>query len=262
MPEVTPAKMEWGTVLPNDSLTHAEVPVGNYGTAGAPIPYSMRNDNVITALLLAFFIVSIISFAKVKAFIIRQAKGFFYSPREGTSEILETAGEMRFQLLLVVLTSILLSLLYYFYTIQTGGDTFLLDSPYELIVIFLGVFLAYFLLKSISYFFVNYVFFGGKRNEQWIKTFLFIIDIEGVLLFPGVAMVAYLDLSVQNVEIYFLAILIIVKFLTIYKAYIIFFRQSVVYLQIFLYFCALEIMPLLALWGVLELTTNNIRINF
>ncbi len=262
MSDVSPAKIEWGSALPKDSLTHTEVPVGNYGNAGAPIPYSMRNDNVITALLLAFFIVSVIAFAKVKGFIIRQAKGFFYSPKEGTSEILETAGEMRFQLLLVVLTSILLSLLYYFYTIQTGGDTFLLDSPYELIVILLGVFLTYFFLKTVFYGIVNYVFFGGKRNEQWTKTFLFIIDIEGVLLFPGVAMIAYLDLPVQSVEIYFVAILIIVKILTIYKTYIIFFRKNVVYLQIFLYFCALEITPLLALWGVLELTTNNIRINF
>ncbi len=255
-------KMDWGVSLPHDSLMRAEVPVGNYGTAGAPIPYSMHNDNVITALLLAFFIVSVIAFAKVKGFIVRQAKGFFYSPKEGTSEIMETAGEMRFQLLLVVLTSVLLALLYYFYTIQTGGDTFLLDSQYELIVIFLGVFLAYFILKSVSYGMINSVFFGGKRNEQWIKTFLFIIDVEGVLLFPGVAMIAYLDLPVQSVEIYFVVILIIVKILTIYKIYIIFFRQNVVYLQIFLYFCALEIMPLLMLWGVLEFTTNNIRINF
>jgi len=83
-----------------------------------------------------------------------------------------------------------------------------------------------------------------------------------VLLFPAVILQAYFGLSIQNVEIYFIIVLIIVKILTIYKCYVIFFRQSVVKLQIILYFCTLEIVPLLAFWGALVITANNLKINF
>jgi hypothetical protein len=57
-------------------------------------------------------------------------------------------------------------------------------------------------------------------------------------------------------------VLIIVKIMTFYKCYIIFFRQNVVSLQIILYLCALEIVPLLALWKILDFTANSLKINF
>ncbi len=46
------------------------------------------------------------------------------------------------------------------------------------------------------------------------------------------------------------------------KAYIIFFRRNGVFLQIFLYFCALEVVPLFALWGGLVLISHYLKINF
>lgn len=247
-----------------DTLLSTEVPDSRdgYGMAGDPVPYAMHSDNVITALLLCFFILAIISFANVKEFIIRQAKNFFYLPHEGMTEVGETAAEKSFQMFIVVLVSLLLSLLYYFYTLQTVGETFILDSSYLLIAIFLGIVLGYFLLKALLYVIVNNVFFDGKRNRQWLKALSFIIAIEGVLLFPAVLGMTYLDLASQNVETYFAIVLLFVKLLTFYKCYIIFFRRNVVRLQIILYLCALEMIPLIALWGVLAVTANSLKINF
>ena len=50
--------------------------------------------------------------------------------------------------------------------------------------------------------------------------------------------------------------------LSFYKCYAIFFKRSGASLQIFLYFCALEVMPALALWGVLMITDNYLIKNF
>jgi hypothetical protein len=69
-------------------------------------------------------------------------------------------------------------------------------------------------------------------------------------------------MSIGKVEIYFSIVLILVKLMTFYKAYIIFFRQNVVGLQIILYLCALEIVPLMVLWGVLDITANSLKTNF
>jgi hypothetical protein len=245
-----------------DSMFHPELQGGRYGVAGDPVPYSVHNDNIITSLLLACFIFAVIAFANARRFIIRQAKDFIYLPHEGTTEFTETSNEFRFQLTLVLITSLLIALLFYFYTLRYIGETFVLRSQYTLITIFMGITVAYFLLKTGLYSVVNHVFFDGKRNQQWIKALLFIISVEGVLVFPAVVFGAYFELDTESVMYYVIFAVIIVKMMTIYKCYIIFFRRNVVHLQIILYFCTLEMIPLLVYWDVLVITANNLKINF
>ena len=245
-----------------DTLFHPELPGGRYGVAGDPVPYSVHQDNVITSLLLACFIFSVIAFANARRFIIRQAKNFFYPPREGMSDIAETSNELRFQMALVFITCLLISLLFYFYTLNYIGETFILRSQYTLITIFLAITIGYFLIKGGLYTFTNLVFFDGKRNQQWLKSMLFIITVEGVLFFPAILLGAYFELDVEKIGLYVIISLVFVKLLTIYKCYSIFFRRNVVSLQIILYLCTLEIVPLLAYWGVLLITANNLKINF
>ena len=245
-----------------DSLYHAELSGGRCGTAGDPVPYTMKNDNVITSLLLFCFVLSVIAFSHVRHFIARHIKTLIYQSNDGTSEVSETAVEVHFQLFLVLLDSLLLAILFYFYTLRVIADTFVLDSPYLLIVIFLGEVLFYFLAKWLIYSVVNSVFFDGKNSRQWARSFLFAIAVESLLLFPIVVLQASFSLTLQNVLIYFVIVLIFVKLLTFYKCYVIFFRRNVVILQIFLYFCALEIVPVLFLWEALTITADSLQINF
>ena len=245
-----------------DSLFHPELPGGRYGVAGDPVPYSAHSDNIITSLLLVCFVMAIVSFAHARNFITRQTKNFFYLPHEGTTEVTETSNELRFQVFLVFLTCILFSLLFYFYTLNNYGDTFTLQSQYQLIAIFLCMTSGYFMAKLLFYTLVNNIFFDGKRNGQWIKSLLFITSLEGVLLFPIVILQAYFDLPIQDVIICITIVLVIVKFLTFYKCFVIFFRRNVVKFQIILYLCTLEIIPLLAFWGALVITANSLKINF
>ena len=50
--------------------------------------------------------------------------------------------------------------------------------------------------------------------------------------------------------------------MSFYKTYIIFFRRFGAVLQIILYFCALEMIPLAALGGILVLIRDYLQINF
>ncbi|MBP3776458.1 MAG: DUF4271 domain-containing protein [Prevotella sp.] len=245
-----------------DTLFHPEIQGGRVGVAGDPVPYNVRNDNIITSLLLACFLIAVVAFGNARRFIIRQAKNFFYAPREERTEFSETSNEFRFQMFLVGVTCLFISLLFYFYTLKYIGDTFVLRSQYTLIAIYMGITVCYFLMKAGLYTLVNLVFFDGKRNQQWIKSMLFIILVEGVLLSPAVLLGAYFELEIKKVTFYVIIALVFVKMLTIYKCYVIFFRRNVVRLQIILYFCTLEIVPLLAFWGVLGMTANNLKINF
>ena len=245
-----------------DTLFHPELPGGRYGVAGDPVPYSMHNDSIITILLLLFFVMASIAISNARGFIARQAKSFLYPTNNDSSEFTETASEVRFQTFLAFLTCMMVSLIAYFYTINAYGTTNILSSPYYLIAIYAFMTAGYYLLKIILYTVVNITFFDGKRNKQWIKSFLFVVSLEGVLLFPAVILQTYFGLSLQNVVLFFFFVLSIVKLLTIYKCFIIFFRRNVVQLQIILYFCTLEIIPLLAFWGTLVITAESLKINF
>ena len=245
-----------------DSLFHPELPGGRCGVAGEPISYRIHNDDIITSLLLVLFIMAVIAFSNTRQFVVRQTKNFFNIHREGLTEITETAVEIRVQAFLAFLNCLLVALLFYFYTLYVIGDTFVLASQYTLIAIFLAISSVYFLFKVMLYTLVNGVFFDGKKNRQWIKSYLYIYSVEGALLFPIVILWAYFDLSIQSAAIYVVIVLIIVKILLLFKCFLIFFKQSVVKLQIILYFCTLEIIPVFFLWEAMVYTANSLKINF
>lgn len=262
MPDVQLPHFHEETFFSKDTLLRTEVPTSSHGIVGDSIPESIQGDNVIMSLLLCCFILVVIAFSRVRTFVSRQFKKFFYPPHEGTTEDTKTANEVRFQLFLIFLDSLLLSVLYYFYTLKMPDNTFMLDSPYLLIVFFLVILLVYFILKIGLYTLVNRIFFDSKKNGQWMESLTFLIALEDILFFPIILILANMGLSVENVESYFIIVLIFVKLLTFYKCYIIFFRQNVFRLQIILYFCALEIIPLLSVWGLLDVTVENLKINF
>ena len=229
--------------------------------AGDPVPYTVAGDNFITSLLLLCFVLACIAFSKSKHFIIRQAKAFFRTQREGTTVITETSSEVRFQLFSVVQTCLLVAIGYFIYSKASIGDTFIIEQNL-VISIYAGCVMGYFLLKAFLYSLAGWVFFDKKKNEQWLKAYLFLLSCEGVLLFPAVMLLSYFDLSLQVAVTYALIVLVLVKMLSFYKSYLIFFKRNGIFLQIFLYFCALEVVPLFALWGGLVLISHYLKINF
>lgn len=251
------------TYFANDSLLRQDINGGRYGMPGDPVPYSMRGDDVVTGLLLVFFILAFISITRSWRFITLQAKNFFYTPHsEAVSSFAETYGELNFQVFMVVLNCLLLAILQYSYTQSYIAQTFILSSQYQLIAIFFGCFIAYYLLRSLLYILVNNIFFDGKKNVQWMKSLLFVTSLTAVLLFPIVLLLVYFNMSMQNVLVCFLTVLVFVKILTFYKAYIIFFRQTGGILQNILYFCALEVIPLATLCLAVVYIGNYLKINY
>ncbi len=245
----------------NDTLFHPELEAGRYGVVGDPIPYVIGNDNIISSLLIISFVIAMLTISICRNFIFRQFKDFIYIPK---SENIHhtTSNEFNALTFFTTLTALMLALLYFFYTKTYVADTFILTDEYILIGIIFGIILGYFFIKVIIYSFVNLTFFKGKKNRQWTETYVFLTVIEGILLFPSVLLLSYFDISPQYIAYYFIFVLILVKIGTFYKSFIIFFKQNVLYLQIILYFCALEIIPLLALWGGLRFLINNLKINF
>ena len=244
-----------------DSLFHPELRGGRLGVAGDPVPYTVAGDNFISSILLLCFVLACVAFSRSQQFIIRQAKNFFRLPSFGTTEVTETSNEIRFQFFFVLQTCLLIAIGFFIYSRASISDTFTIDQ-YQVISIYAACVASYFLLKTLLYVISGWVFFDKKKNVQWLKSFLFLISTEWVALFPVVMLLSYFNLALQVAVIYTLVVLGIVKILTFYKTYLIFFKRNGVFLQIFLYFCALEVVPLLALWGGLVLISHYLKINF
>ena len=84
----------------------------------------------------------------------------------------------------------------------------------------------------------------------------------GIMTYPMVMLLVYFNLSLKNAAIYFIFIVLFQELLTFYKSWLIFFRQKGHFLQNILYFCALEITPLLTFGCAMVLITNSLKINF
>ena len=194
------------------------------GVQGVPSPYAVSNDNTVTALLLGCFVMAMIAFSVSRNFIEKQIKSFFHVARS-KDVVTETVYEVRFQLFLIAQTSLLFSILYYFFAHGSGYGGLQTDSQLSVIGCFFGIFMGYFFIKNLLYKLVNWVFFDSKSNGQWGRTWLFLSSLEGVLLFPLVLLQIYFSLSLQAAFVYALIVVLFVKMLTLYKSYTIFSRE-------------------------------------
>lgn len=246
--------------LLNDTV-EVSLTKGPDGLLGDDVPYRFGNDNSITIVLLSCFMLSMIAISFSRSFLVRQIRDCFYTPRSGAT-MTETGYESALQVFLVLLTAIVGGIFCCIVSESWGTGTFMQGSQLKVIGAFTAVFLAYFIFKRIVFGIVDWVFFSSKNNDRWIETLVFLTAAEGILLFPMMLLQVYFDISLQATVIYALCIIILVKLLSFYKSYSIFFKRGRQYVQNILYFCALELVPLLALAGILRITGNYLKVIF
>ena len=227
-----------------------------------PAPYRAGADSGVSLMLVLGVLVALMALASSSKFVLRQGKNFFYRENARTTTVPDTVRELRSQGVLVVFTGILLAVFCFHFSLHWQGGEYFVHSKYMLLAVYLLIILGYLLFKVGLYQFVNWVFFDSKKIEQWNKSMLFLYAMEGVVLSPIVLLSVYGQLHVTPALICIGIVVLLAKLLSFYKCYLIFFRQFGAFLQIFLYFCALELIPLAGLIGILETINENLIINF
>ena len=233
---------------------------GTGGAMGTPRPYAVRTDNVLTASLILCFVVFVVALSRQGWLLARQAKDFFRTRHDDTDDSMRP--HLGFHLFMVLVCCHLLAIGSYVFATQVLHYDFRLEPQPLVVPIYFGLFIAYFLLKWMVYGFVNSVMFGRRARHRWTQAFLLLVAFEAILLYPLILLLVYFDINAENATFWFLGVIILGKLLTFYKAFCIFFREKTLSLQIFLYFCTLEITPLLALGGIWLMITNQLRVNF
>jgi len=227
---------------------------------GIPVPYNVAGDNFITSLLIISFFAAATAFIRSSSSLLRQAKAFFVIKRGLTTEESETPSEFRFQIGLVAETCLLFGLVFFYY-LRTFMTNVFSIKQYQMILLFAMMFVIYFIVRTLLYKYVNWVFFEKKNNETWMRANMFVYGIEGLLLLPLVLLMAYFNLSPRLAFTYAVLVLVLIKLSTFYKSYIVFFNKKQLLIQNVLYFCTLELTPMIAMWEILLLISDKLIIN-
>lgn len=240
------------------AFIHPEVSDASLGIQETPLPYQLRRDDGITAIVLLSFMLLLVAFAKSKRFLLKQAKGLLYPPREYLSLFNDEPGDkQRNMAFMVCLTLLTISLQLLSFNKNTIFESVTPGRPYLMLSANVVIVVAYYLFKKTAYRFINWIFFDKTRNKRWQETYSFVYVIEGFLLFPLLLLTIYFDLSTLHALLYLAFVVFITRIILLYETYIIFFPKIYGFLHLIVYFCALEITPLLMLCRVLAFINNN-----
>jgi len=198
--------------------------------------------------------------AQSRDFIAREFRLFFRASRRDYDFYTETATEVRFQFFLGFQTCLMLALsTFLFATHYLPGKT-TATAQHNFILILVGCFIAYFVLKFLLQWIVGWVYFEPQENRQWQKSQFFLMAVEGLPMLPIVLLLCYFSMTFVAAIVLMAMVLIFIKILTFYRCYNIFFSKNRPRLQIFLYFCTLEIVPVLAFYGIMAQVISNLRV--
>lgn len=245
-----------------DSLLHSEIQGGRYGIAGDPVPYTVRGDNVLTPLLLFSVLLLMLSVKRSSRFMLFQLRNFFHLVRSDSSLERESAAEKRYLLFAEVYTAFVLTLVFFFYTKAYIAETYITYSEYTLMAIYFAGMLGLLAFEYIMQTAVNKVFFTTNQCRLWTTSRMVIISWMGILLTPMLLLLTYFGMSIENALIYTAIVLILMKMMLIYKCFLIFFNKIGHFLQFFLYFCTLEVIPPLVMWGILVTIANYLKVSY
>lgn len=230
------------------------------GELGTPRPYSMRYDDLFMLLLVVCCVSMLVAIGSSLHAIKDRFREFFFPSSAADYDMPSSIPPLMF--FLCTMTCITMALCSFLYIDKEMEGFFVVDNNIAVVGAFFAASATYFLLKWFVYGLVNNVLFGSKKSLQWSHAFFFVTALEGALLFPLPLMVVIFGLPVENGVYYFIFVLILSKILTFFKSRSIFFRQKILILQNFLYFCALEMTPLLAFGGAWLMLAHILKVNF
>lgn len=229
------------------------------GVAGDPVPYQFMNDHFVAAALLFGFVLVAWVISRSRHFLMGQLKNFFRAPAASQPVAERTESELQGQLFLVFQTCFVVGILFVDHVQECLPQLFEQATPHLFLAVGVGVTVLFYLVKISLYDFINTVFFTRLQARAWKRTYLLSVLFLGLTLLPLALLAVYFNLSHPTQLLLFVCLLGINKLLLLYKCARIFFKSPLALVHLFLYFCALEIVPQYLLLRALVLASNLLK---
>lgn len=227
-----------------------------------PVPYFFGNDNVV----LSFFLLNLLGIAYVFVLngngILQRLKNMFYytsnsKPYNNQTHINRLCNcilYMQFVLFLSVLS---------FAKLQYDYGLLYIERSYLFFVVYAIFFLSFFGVKRMVYSIVNHVLFTSRQEKEWHDSYFFTIQLAGFLLFPLVSFVLFVPQLSYTIYFSYITITVLICLLMLIRCgkRIIFF-QRYGFVEIILYLCTLEILPMAVLVKAIHELNEFLMIKF
>ena len=257
---------ERDSLLQADSLLFHPPGIIQEEQIGMPVelrPQLLYDDNAFTLLLFCCFLMLVAVVVLRRRSVGDQISNFFYPQLNQSSSTTPSGkpnrnlfGSWVTDVLLILLGSMLLATLYFFYAADHRPLWTLPLTSLQWVGIYSLVFLVYWGLKQLFATTINAIFFPRNKRRLWVQACSFLFNVQVILLLPLVWAAFFLKLPPAIVIYSFLFLLLFVKTWVLIKDYTYFFGKFYGTLHLFVYFCTLEAVPLLVLWTVLGRLTN------
>ena len=215
---------------------------------GALAPYCMANDNVIQLLLILNLVGIAYALLMNGTGILERTKCIFYYENKSTPYNDRTH--------ITRICNTLLDFQFIFYativaTAVVDEHCFDITSRNSLQVTgtLAAMFTAFLLIKRAMHTIVNNILYTKGINEEWNSFYFFATKLWGFTLAPAALAILFLPgIPLKYVEIYSILTLTLHIYAIIKGAYKIIFAKKCIYVDIFLYLCALEFLPIAIVW--------------
>lgn len=230
--------------------------------SGTPIPYSIGCDNFILSLFIAGLLGGAYVLLRDGGAIVERVKRMFYykgqaTPYNARIGISRTGNTILYILLIIYSTIIIFGYL------QQRGQLHTFGASYIPFTIFAAMMLVMLVLKRAVYDIVNIVLFSSAQAREWRESYFFTLKLLPFTLLP---LVTTIILAPTISSIIFTAYLLIVGIMWLIMLFIrcfnIIFNEKSYFLDIFLYLCAIELLPLGLMWRAIHQTNLFLIIKF
>ncbi len=236
----------------DDTLLHTEMPYHPFGFAATDTPFRLRNDAWSGVLLLVCLLLAASLVLRLSKKFKELLRGVFFPiPGKMDEPVVDDPLRYSTRLVAVCLLSLTAAIVTFIYTQHDVGFYLFPETPYIMFGAFFLLWIVYFLVKRATNSFVNWIFFRKEKIFTWQRAYTFLLVTESVLFLIFAVVVAYLPVSSEMLSLLALLLIVLVKIVLLFKTYQIFFPKMYGTLHLIVYFCTLELMPLLVLQQML-----------
>ena len=216
---------------------------------GIPVDASLYNDDCLIVILLACFLVLSAVLADDEDFLGDRLKSFFI-PRAGTHKISYRLRSVYMRVGMLAVSFISLALLL---SVYISRVTDVVVPNLKMIFLSMLLLIGLYVVKQAVFWLVNWTFFGSQHAVLWHSSYSNWLVLLGIPFYLCALLSVFMDWSANVVVGIVVILFVLAESALFFRAFHIFFGKKYGVLQLFVYLCTLELMPLLFIGKALVL---------
>lgn len=226
--------------------------ISGQGYVGMPIPYRINDDSIIASCIILCFVIltwiTASSWRYVRIwlqdfFVNRERPNLFVKPEDTSLNGRHFVSLLPCLTLAVLLVDV----------INQFMPTLLVRYwPYTVLLASIALLAIYFTLTTMLRQLVDHLFLDPQRIRKWHDNYRLSDLMQSILLIILTLVSIYHGIAPRDTLIMLAVIFLIIKIPLLYKCYTTFFDTRIRYINTFLYFCALEVAPVLVMIQIIR----------